>query len=141
MLIFRARAVNREPREPRLRSFAIRIGINAIALWLAASLVRGFHIHGWQSLVATACIFAVVNALVRPVAQLLGFPITCVTLGLFVLLINAAMLVLAVWIAGRLNLDVEIDGFWAAVSAALVISVASALLSFFGVRPLRRALR
>jgi putative membrane protein len=128
-------------RESRLLSLAVRLGINAVALWLAAEWVRGFEIEGWESLVATAAIFAVVNALIKPVAQLLGLPISCLTLGLFTVVINAAMLALTVWIAGQLDLEVEIDGLVAAVLAALLVSVASALLSAFVGRPLRRALR
>jgi len=128
-------------REPRLLSFAIRIGVNAAALWLAAQWVRGFDVHGWQSLLAVAFIFAVVNALIRPVAQLIGCPLTCLTLGMFVLVINTAMLALAVWIAGRFDLDVSIDGALAAFLAALLISFVSWWLSFFVGRPIRRLLR
>ena len=131
----------RSQREPRLLSLAIRLGINAAALWLASSWVRGFEIDGWASLLAMAAIFAAVNALITPVAQLLGCPLSCLTLGIFALLINAAMLALAVWIANLFDLDVEIDGFWAAVLAALLISVVSWLLSTFVGSPLRRALR
>ena len=119
----------------------MRLGINAAALWLAAAWVRGFEIEGWQSLVAAAVIFAVVNAAIKPVAELMGLPITCLTLGLFALLINAAMLALTAWIAGLFDFDVEIDGFLAAFLAALLVSVASTLLSVFVGRPVRSALR
>ncbi|MCI0856761.1 MAG: phage holin family protein, partial [Chloroflexi bacterium] len=54
-------------RESRLLSFGVRFGINAAALWLAAAWVSGFEIDGWQSLVAAAAIFAVVNAIIKPV--------------------------------------------------------------------------
>lgn len=127
--------------ESRLLSLVIRLGINAAALWLAAEWVRGFEIEGWQSLVATATIFGVVNAMIKPVAQLLGCPLTCLTLGLFVLMINAAMLALTVWIAGWFDLDVKIDGFWATLFGALLVSFVSAVLSAFVGRPLKRALR
>ncbi len=127
-------------REPRLVSLAIRLGINAAALWLASEWVRGFEIDGGLALLAMAVIFAVVNALITPVAHLVGCPFSCLTLGLFVLVINAAMLALSVWIAGWLDLDVEIDGFVAAFLAALLISVVSAILNILG-RPLRWALR
>ncbi len=130
-----------ETTESRLLSLVIRLGINAAALWLAAEWVRGFEIEGWQSLVATATIFGVVNALIKPVAHLLGCPLTCLTLGLFVLVVNAAMLALTVWIAGWFDLDVEIDGFWAALFGALLVSFVSAVLSAFVGRPLKRALR
>ena len=130
-----------EPREPRLLSLAIRLGINAAALWLAAQWVTGFEIDGWPSLLAAAAIFGVVNALITPVAQFLGCPLSCLTLGLFALVINAAMLALTAWVAGLLGLDVEIDGFWAAFLGALLVGVVSWALSVFVGRPLRQALR
>ena len=131
---------NEEQREPRLLSLVFRLAINAAALWLAAAWVRGFEIEGWPSLIAAAAIFGAVNASLKPVAQLLGCPLTCLTLGLFALVINAGMLALTAWIAGQLNMNVEIDGFWAAFLGALLVSFVSALLSFVG-QPLRRALR
>ena len=119
----------------------MRLGINAAALWLAAAWVPGFEIEGWQALVAAAVIFAVVNAVIKPVAMLLGLPVTCLTMGLFALLINAAMLALTAWIAGQFDFNVEIDGFLAAFLAALLVSVVSTLLSVFVGRPVRWALR
>ena len=127
--------------ETRILTLAMRLGINAAALWLASSWVTGFEIEGWQSLVATAAIFALVNALVTPVAQFLSLPVTCITLGLFVLVVNAAMLALAVWIGGLAGLEVELDGIVAAFLAALLISITSWALSRFVGRPLRQAFR
>ena len=128
-------------RESRLLGFGVRLGINAAALWLAAEWVGGFEIDGWQSLVATAAIFAVVNALIKPVVDLVGIPATCLTFGLFHLVINAAMLAFTVWIAGQFDFDVDLDGFVAAFLAALLISFVSTLLSAFIGRPIRWALR
>jgi putative membrane protein len=127
--------------DPRLLSLAIRLGANAVALWLASSWVRGFEIDGWPSLIATAAIFGAVNALITPVAQLLGCPLSCLTLGLFVLVVNAAMLALTVWIADALDLSVHIESFRAAFLAALVVGVASWLINTVAGGPLRRALR
>ena len=128
-------------RESRLLSFGVRFGINAAALWLAAAWVSGFEIDGWQSLVAAAAIFAVVNAIIKPVVDLVGLPATCLTLGLFHLVINAGMLAFTVWIAGQFDFDVNLDGFVAAFFAALLISFVSTLLSAFVGRPIRWALR
>ncbi len=128
-------------REPRLLSLAVRLGINAAALWLAAEWVTGFEIDGWPSLLATAAIFAAVNAVIKPVVDFVGLPLSCLTFGLFALLINAAMLALTAWIAGQLDLAVEIDGFVAAFLAALLVTFVSTVLSTFVGRPLRRALR
>ncbi len=128
-------------RESRLLSLAIRLGINALALWLASIWVRGFEIDGWLALLATAAIFAAVNTVITPVAQLVGCPLSCLTLGLFALAINAAMFGLTIWIARAFNVDVHIHGYRAAFLAALIVVVASWLLSTFVGRPLRRALR
>lgn len=130
-----------DERESRLLSFGVRLGINAAALWLAAEWVGGFEIDGWQSLVAAAAIFAVVNAFIKPVVDLVGLPATCLTFGLFHLVINAAMLAFTVWIAGLFDLEVDLDGFVAAFLAALLISFVSTLLSAFIGRPIRWALR
>ncbi len=130
-----------EERESRLLTLGIRLGINAAALWLAAAWVRGFDIDGWPSLIAAAAIFAAVNAVVKPVADFIGLPATCLTLGLFHLVINAVMLALTAWLAGLFDFDVDIDGFVAAFLAALLVSVVSTLLSAFVGRPLHSALR
>jgi hypothetical protein len=66
-------------------SLIIRFVINAAALWLAAQWVRGIDIEGWQSLLLAAVIFGLINALIKPVAQLIGCPLTCLTFGLFAL--------------------------------------------------------
>jgi putative membrane protein len=130
---------NEEPPSSRLLSLGIRLAINAAALWLAAQWVRGIDIEGWPSLLAAAAIFGLVNALIKPAAQLLGCPLTCLTLGLFALVINAAMLALTAWIAGLFDLEVRVDGFWAAFLGALLVGFVSALLSAFVRRPLGRA--
>lgn len=131
----------RNDNDSRLLAFAIRIGINAAALWLASQWVPGFDINGWQSILATATIFAVVNAVIAPVAQLLGAPISCLTMGIFVLVINAAMLGLAVWIASAFDVNVDVDGVWGVFVAALLISFVSWVLNLFVGKPLKRALR
>lgn len=128
-------------RESRLLTLGIRLGINAAALWLAAEWVRGFDIDGWPSLIAAAAIFAAVNAVVKPIADFVGLPATCLTLGLFHLVINAVMLALTAWLAGLFDFEVDIDGFVAAFLAALLVSVVSTLLSAFVGRPIRSALR
>ena len=118
----------------------MRLGINAAALWLAAEWVSGFEIDGWRALAAAAVIFAAVNAVIKPVAELAGMPISCLTMGFFALVINAAMLALTVWIAGQFDFDVEMDGFIAAFLSALLVSVVSMLLSVFVGRPVRSTL-
>jgi len=105
--------------------------INGVALYVAAELVPGIHADGgWQVLAAMAIIFGLVNALIRPILKLLTCPLIMLTLGLFTLVVNALMLMLASWLGGQLGLDFYIAGFWpAAFLGALVISVVSFVLT------------
>ena len=95
--------------------------ITAFALWAATQLVPGIHVSGPVSLLFTALVFGLVNAVVRPVAVLLSLPLTVVTLGLFLLVVNAAMLGLT----ALLNPWFRIDGFWPAFWGAIVVSLVS----------------
>jgi putative membrane protein len=127
--------------DSQLVSLAVRLGVNAGALWVAAAILPDFEINGWQSLLGVAAIFAVVNTLIKPVTQLLGCPLTVLTLGLFALVINAAMLALSVWIGDQFDLDVELNGFWDTIAAALIVSIVSWILNLFVGRPVKWALR
>jgi putative membrane protein len=110
----------------------IRLIVNAIALWAAVQLVPGLSYEGGPvTLFLVALIFGLVNALVRPLITLLTCPLIMVTLGLFVLVINGIMLALTAWLSQLFNLGFFVDGFWAALLGALVISIVSALLSLF----------
>lgn len=126
-------AVGPEPERERdrLLGLLLRFLINAAALLAASALVRGVTIHGWGAYLFGAAIFGLVNAFIRPLFFLLTLPFTCLTLGLFILVVNAAMLGLTAWIAGQLGLDFQVDGFIAAVLGALVVSVVSFLLTRF----------
>ncbi|HXK34054.1 MAG TPA: phage holin family protein [Dehalococcoidia bacterium] len=114
-----------------LLGLAVRFVINVAALWLAQFLVRGFDIEGWAALLVGAAIFGGVNAVIKPVVALLACPITCLTLGLFTLVVNAAMLGLTAWLAGLFDLDFEVDGFVAAVLGALIVALVSTALSWW----------
>jgi putative membrane protein len=127
--------------EDRLAGLLIRFGINALALFLASQWVRGVEVEGWESLLIAAAIFGVVNALIRPVALALSCPLLVLTLGLFTLIVNTAMLALTAWVSGHLNLEFEVDGFRAAFLGALLISAVSVVLSATVGRRLRRALK
>lgn len=118
-------------RETGLLGLAVRFVINVAALWLAQILVRGFDIGGLAALVFGAAIFGTVNTFIKPLISFLSCALTCLTLGLFTLIINAAMLGLTAWIAGLFDLSFQVDGFLAALLGALVISVASTVLSMW----------
>ena len=105
--------------------FLIRLGISALSLWLAAAIVPGLHIEGVGTLVLAALLLGIVNAVVRPVVVLLTIPLTIVTLGLFLLVVNAGMLGL---VAALLE-NMRIDGFFAALLGAVVVGVTSWIAS------------
>lgn len=103
---------------------AVRLLLLAAVIGVVAAIVPGIHEHGgFGWLVITALIFALLNMLIRPALIVLGFPLIVVTLGLFLLVINAALL----GITAALTSHLDIDGFWSAVFGALLISVFTAL--------------
>ena len=112
--------------------FLLRLLINAAALWVAIQLVDGIdHRGSMWSLLFVALVFGVLNASIRPLLQLLSLPILILTLGLFIFVINALMLMMTGWVSGLLNLGFHVAGFWDAFLGGLIISVVSLLLSLF----------
>ncbi len=101
--------------------FLARTAINAFALWAATQIVPGIHVSGLGTLILAAIIFGLVNAVVRPVAVVLSLPLTVLTFGLFLLVVNAAMLGLTALLLPGLR----ISGFWAALFGAVIVSVVS----------------
>ena len=107
--------------------FLIRALIAAIGLWVADTLIGGisFDSAGW--LLGAALVLGLINAVVRPLAVILTFPITLITLGLFLLVLNAGMLALASWILPGFH----VAGFWPAFWGAIVVSLVSSIGSWF----------
>lgn len=105
--------------------FLIRLVISALSLGLAAYTVPGIHVDGALTLVVAAFLMGLVNAFVRPLLIILTLPITILTLGLFLLIVNAATFALVAWMLPGFS----IDGFWSALLGWLVVSVVSALAS------------
>lgn len=103
----------------------LRFLLTAAALWLAATVVPGIHAGGPGSIAVMALFVGVVNVLVRPLLKLLTCPVILLTLGLFLLVINALMLMLAAWLGGLFGLDFVVDGFVPAFLGALLVSVVS----------------
>jgi len=110
-----------------MRHLILRLIINAIALFAATQVgIPGLRFDGdWKTIVVVAFIFGLVNALIRPLLALLTCPLILLTLGLFTLVVNAAMLALTGWLAQQFNLGFVVDGFWAAFVGALVVSLVS----------------
>jgi putative membrane protein len=112
--------------------FLVRLLINAAALWVAIQLVDGIEHRGtWWSLLVVALVFGILNASIRPLLKLLSLPVIILTLGLFIFVINALMLLLTGWVSGLFNLGFYVEGFWDAFFGGLIISIVSLLLSMF----------
>lgn len=111
--------------------FIWRLIVTAIATAVAVWLVPGISITGENqilTLIVVALIFGVVNAVVRPLTQALSFCLIILTFGLFLLVINALMLMLTSWLAGQFGIGFEVDGFWPALFGSVIIAVVGALL-------------
>src|SRR5262249_26076706 len=106
--------------------FLTRLLVNAAALWIATRIVPGVtYIGGWLPFLGVALVFGAVNAVIRPLAKVLTFPLIIVTLGLFSLVINACMLLLTSALSGAFGFGFEVHGFWAAFLGSLVVSLVS----------------
>jgi len=104
--------------------------IVALALYAAVQLVPGIHYDGdWTTLAGMALVFGLVNALVRPLLTVLSCPLILLSLGLFTLVINAALLLLAARLADLFGIAFYVQGFGAAFWGALVISIVSFFLN------------
>jgi putative membrane protein len=110
-----------------MAGFLVRMAISALGLWLASAIVPGMAIEGTWTLLLAALLLGIVNAVVRPVVLLLTLPITVLTLGLFLLVINAAMLGL---VAALLD-GFALSGFFAALLGSIVVSLTSWVASWY----------
>jgi len=110
-----------------MNGFLVRMLITAVSLWLAALIVPGMHLAGTLTVLGAALVLGVVNAFVRPVVILLTLPLTILTLGLFLLVVNAMMLGLV----SVLFQGFTLGGFWSAIFGALFVSFFSWLGSAF----------
>ena len=101
--------------------FLLRAAIVAVGLWLATQVFNGLRFDQPSSLIAAALLLGVVNAVVRPIAIVLTLPLTLLTLGLFLLVVNAAMIGLVALIL----VGVHVSGFWTALGTSIVVSLTS----------------
>ncbi|HSD74789.1 MAG TPA: phage holin family protein [Steroidobacteraceae bacterium] len=110
-----------------MTGFILRALIAALGLWLATEWVNGVSIDSPGTLVIAGLLLGVVNAIVRPLAVILTFPITLVTLGLFLLVVTAAMVALVAWFLPGFHLA----GFWPALWTALIVGLTGWVGSWF----------
>jgi putative membrane protein len=110
-----------------MQGIVIRTLIAMLGLFLASRIVPGVWIEGTGSFILAALLLGLVNALVRPIAFLMTLPLTIVTLGLFIFVLNAAMFGL---VAAFLD-NFTVTGFWSAVFGAIVVSITSTVASWY----------
>ncbi len=115
-----------------MSKFLLRWFVASVALYVAVRLVPGITYEGgWQTLAGMALIFGLVNAIVRPILALMSCPLIILTMGVFLLVLNGAMLLLASRLASILGVDFYVMGFGSAFLGALVVSVVSLLMNLF----------
>lgn len=104
-----------------MAGFVIRTLVTAAALWVAVALVPGLAAQDTATLLLAALLLGLVNGLLRPVAVILSLPLTILTFGLFLLVVNAAMLGLVAWLLPGFS----VAGFGSALFGAIVVSIVS----------------
>ncbi|HEX3003874.1 MAG TPA: phage holin family protein [Angustibacter sp.] len=121
-----------------MKSFLIKVVVNAIAIWVATLVVSGISVSSPRDSTASTvltylvigAIFGLVNAIVKPVVKVLAFPFYILTLGLLTFVVNALMLELTAWLSSHTSLTLTIDHFWwDAVWGALVVTLVSLVLN------------
>jgi putative membrane protein len=110
-----------------LRPFLLHWGITSMALWVASHVFRGIRFEGLSSLLVYALLLGLANAIVKPLLIVLTLPLTFITFGLFLLVINALMILLV----SALVKGFQVPGFWTAFFASIFVSVISFVLEVF----------
>lgn len=110
-----------------MKGFVIRLLITALGLWVADRLLPGIVITGTGSLIVSALLLGLVNAVIRPIILILTLPLTVLTLGLFVLIVNGISLGIAAWLVPGFH----IAGLWSATWGALIVGLTSWAASAF----------
>lgn len=125
------------PWKHRPMRFLLRVLVNAAALGIATWLFSGISLTGGSdqekviTVLLVALIFGIVNAIVKPLFRIVTIPIILLTLGIFLLIINALLLMFTSWLAGVFGLGWHVDGFWTALWGSIVISIVSFILNAF----------
>ncbi len=115
----------------------LRLLANAAALAVATFLLSGISLTAttWEGKLFTflvvGAVFGIINAIVKPIFQLVTIPLVLLTLGLFLLVINALLLMLTSWLAGLIGVGWHVDGFWPALFGSIIVSIVSFILTAF----------
>jgi len=104
-----------------VKGFLARLAITGLGFWAADALIPGLQVRSWQSLVLAALLLGIVNAVIRPLVVILTFPLTVLTLGLFLLVVNGISIALVAWLLP----GVTVSGLGPATLAAIVVWLVS----------------
>lgn len=110
-----------------MRGFVFRLLITALGLWAATKIVPGVRLEGWGNLLIAALLLGIVNAVIRPVILILTLPLTVLTLGLFILVVNGISLAVVAWLMPGFTLS----GLGAAIFGSIIVGLTSWFASTF----------
>src|SRR5438445_13837776 len=110
-----------------MKGFLFRLVITGLGLWAAETVVPGVRLDGWGNLVVAALLLGIVNAVIRPIILILTLPLTVLTLGLFILVVNGISLSLVAWVLPGLH----IAGLGAAIVGSIVVGLTGWFASAF----------
>ena len=110
-----------------MRGFLVRLLITALGLWVADQLLPGIAITGTRALIVSALLLGIVNAVIRPIILILTLPLTVLTLGLFILIVNGISLELVAWLVPGF----QIAGLGSATVGAIIVGLTSWVASAF----------
>jgi putative membrane protein len=111
--------------------FILRALVAALGFWVAAHIVPGVHVTGWKTILAAGLVLGIVNGFVRPIVTLLTLPVTIVTLGLFLLIVNGLMVLLVSFIVDRFHGHMHIGGIVNAILVTVVVWLVSLVAHIF----------
>lgn len=116
-----------------MKKLLIRLGINAVALYVAIALLNGHGItpqnENWLSFVWLALIFGLVNAIIKPLLVVMSCPLIILTLGLGTLVINTLMFLMSGWIGTHFHVGFTVENFWVGLLGAIIVSIVSFMLT------------
>ena len=118
--------VRRQVINSGVKSFVQRWLISTLAVLVATYIIPGIHYNTWVDLLVATLVLGILNTFLRPILMVLSLPLVLVSLGLFILVINALLLMLVSWLMGS---NFQVDGFWSAFFGALIISIVSLFLN------------
>ncbi|MEG4310386.1 phage holin family protein [Microcoleus sp. AT8-B1] len=112
-------------------SFFLTWIVAAVSLVITANIVPGMAVVSFPAAMLAAVVIGLVNAVVKPIITLLTLPLTIITLGLFLFVVNAISLSLASWLASVFSIGFVVNGFWPALVGSIVLSFVSGLIGRF----------